>query len=48
MAKTAPFHSIKQPVRHNNTECTEGNNIERENWRAGTGGKPLCTHCQRL
>jgi hypothetical protein len=46
--KTSPFHSPKQPVHHNNTSCTEGNNIERENWRSGTGGKPLCKHCQIL
>jgi hypothetical protein len=48
MAKTAPFHSIKQSVHHNNTSCTEGNNIERENLRQGTGGKPLCKHCASL
>jgi hypothetical protein len=48
MAKVSPFHSIKQDVHHNNTSCTEGNNIERENLRQGTGGKPLCAHCQRL
>lgn len=48
MAKTSPFHSIKQPHHHNNTSCTEGNNIERENLRQGTGGKPLCSHCARL
>lgn len=46
--KTQPFHSVKQSVHHNNTRCTEGNNIERENLRSGTGGKPLCHHCQSL
>jgi hypothetical protein len=46
--KVAPFHSIKQHVHHNNNSCTEGNNIERENWRAGTGGKPLCERCATL
>jgi hypothetical protein len=25
-----------------------GNNIERENLRQGTGGKPLCKECARL
>ena len=44
-AKTSSWHSIKQSVRHNNTECTEGNNIETENRRNGTGGHPLCDHC---
>lgn len=50
MPRTSPFHSIKQyvNVHHNNTSCTEGNNIERENYRSGTGGKPLCQHCANL
>ncbi len=48
MAKVAPFHSIKQDVHHDNTACTEGNNIEKENRRSGTGGKPKCQHCQKL
>lgn len=48
MAKTSAWHSIKANVHHNNTKCTEGNNIERENRRSGTGGKPLCDHCKRL
>lgn len=48
MPRTSAWHSIKQTVHHNNTKCTEGNNIERENRREGTGGKPLCNHCARL
>ncbi len=48
MAKVAPFHSVKQPVHHDNNKCTEGNNIESENRRAGTGGKPKCSHCTKL
>jgi hypothetical protein len=48
MAKVPAFHSIKQNVHHNNSKCTEGNNIERENLRQGTGGKPLCKHCANL
>ncbi len=48
MAKRTPWHSVKQSVHHDNTACTEGNNIERENIRSGTGGKPKCAHCQRL
>lgn len=46
--KTSPFHSPKQSVHHNNTKCTEGNNIETGNKKSGTGGKPLCDHCKRL
>jgi transposase-like protein len=48
MAKVAAFHSVKQNVHHNNNSCTEGNNIEKENLRQGTGGKPLCSHCAKL
>lgn len=48
MAKTDPFHSVKQQVYHDNTKCTEGNNIEKENLKSGTGGKPKCQHCEKL
>ncbi len=46
--KKSPWHSIKQDVHHNNTECNTGNNIETENKREGTGGKPLCSECANL
>jgi hypothetical protein len=42
------WHSIKSGVHHNNTNCNTGNNIERENVRLGTGGKPLCHECAYL
>jgi hypothetical protein len=42
------WHSILRNVYHNNTSCTEGNNIERENWRSGTGNRPLCRECNGL
>lgn len=48
MPRTAPWNSIKQSVHHDNTSCNTGNNIERENLRAGTGGKPLCNECANL
>jgi hypothetical protein len=48
MPRTSPWHSIKQVVHHNNTACNTGNNIERENLRSGTGGKPLCKECSAL
>jgi hypothetical protein len=48
MAKKDPWYSIKQSVHHNNTNCNTGNNIEKENIRQGTGGKPLCSECSRL
>ena len=45
-----PFHSKLEgtEVYHNNNKCTEGNNIEKENWVAGTGGLRLCSHCKKL
>jgi hypothetical protein len=46
--KKSPWPSIKQQVHHNDTDCNTGNNIERENVRQGTGGKPLCAECARL
>lgn len=51
MAKVSPFHSKKpndRNVYHDNDKCTEGNNIEKENKVAGTGGRPQCDHCKRL
>lgn len=48
MGKKSPWHSIKQSVHHDNTNCNTGNNIERENLRQGTGGKPLCKECAGL
>lgn len=46
--KTNPWHSIKQQVHHDNTQCNTGNNIETEYRRDGTGGKPLCKECADL
>jgi hypothetical protein len=45
-----PIYSIEKgaEVYHNNSECTERNNIETRNVRAGTGNKRICEHCQRL
>jgi len=51
MPKVNAWHSVKKTDRrvyHNNTECTEGNNIEKENIRSGTDGRPICEHCDRL
>ena len=48
MPKKDPWHSVKQTVHHNNTNCNTGNNIERENLRSGTGGKPICQECAGL
>ena len=48
MPRVSPCHSVKEPVYHNNSKCTERNNIEPENRREGDGGKRLCDHCKRL
>jgi hypothetical protein len=48
MSTKSPWHSILSGVHHNNTNCNTGNNIEKENLRAGTGGKPLCQECADL
>ena len=50
MPKVAPFHSIRpgETVHHDNSACTEGNNIEKHYLRSGTGGRPLCKHCAKL
>lgn len=48
MPQKAPWHSIKSNVHHDNSNCNTGNNIERENLRSGTGGKPKCEECADL
>ena len=51
MPRNIPWHSIKpatKNVYHDNTACTEGNNIETYYLKAGTAGRPLCEHCARL
>jgi len=51
MPRVSPFHS-KLPGTtkyHNNSACTEGDNIESYNRVSGTGsGLTLCDHCARL
>lgn len=51
MSKVSPFHSIKpnaSNVHHDNNKCTEGNNIEKQNVKNGTAGRPLCDRCSQL
>ena len=51
MSQTSPWHSVKvgeRPVYHDNTACTEGNNIEPQYRRSGTAGRRKCEHCERL
>lgn len=46
--RKSPWHSTKSNVHHECTNCNTGNNIEKENLKPGTGGKPLCEECKRL
>ena len=48
--KTEPWHSSNVPdVYHDNTDCTEGNNIEREHRVAGKGeNRTRCDRCVEL
>ena len=50
MPTTKPWHSTKEgtEVYHNNTKCTEGNNIETYYRKDGTGNKRLCSRCAEL
>lgn len=50
MPKVSPFHSklAGTGVYHDNSKCTEGDNIEPRNRVSGTGGLPRCEHCARL
>lgn len=46
--KVAPFRAKNSAVYHDNSKCTEGNNIERGNRIAGTGGRRKCARCKHL
>ncbi|HYN52733.1 MAG TPA: hypothetical protein VES62_17560 [Thermoleophilaceae bacterium] len=51
MAQVSPWYSVKETddhFYHDNTDCTEGNNIEPENRREGTDGRPKCSWCVEL
>jgi len=44
------YHSTNtKDVYHNNSKCTEGNNIEKEYYKVGKGsGRRLCKSCKEL
>ncbi len=48
MPKVSPTNSSQEDVYHNNSLCTERNNIETRYLQQGTDGKRLCKHCERL
>jgi hypothetical protein len=49
--KAKPWHSKTlwhRAVYHDETRCTEGNNIEPHNRVPGTGGRPKCDRCREI
>lgn len=42
------YHSITKNVYHLFQNCTDGNEIEKENFRVGTGGKRFCSKCEEI
>lgn len=50
MAKVPAFHSklLGTTVYHDNSSCTEGDNIESYNRVLGTGNLAKCHHCKLL
>lgn len=51
MSKTTPWHSSRvgeDKVHHDETKCTEGNNIEERYRKSGTGGLPKCKRCKDI
>lgn len=42
------YSTLLRDVHHNNSLCTERNNIESRYLGHGTGSLPLCSHCARL
>ena len=48
MKAAQPWHSLKQNVHHDNTECQEGKSIAPTDLREGTGGRPACERCVQL
>jgi hypothetical protein len=51
MSNTNAWRSVKPydpHVYHDDTRCNTGNNIEKENRRPGTDGRPRCKECERF
>jgi hypothetical protein len=49
MSKTSPFYStLLRRVHHDETRCTEGNNIEPRYRASGTGGLQKCSRCREI
>jgi hypothetical protein len=54
MSKVSPFHSANpnlapdKKVYHDESLCTEGNNIESYYKKSGTDNRPKCKHCASI
>ena len=51
MAKVDAYYSIRErdpKVHHDNNKCTKGMSLESYIRSAGTDGRPLCEHCEKL
>jgi len=43
-----PYHSVDSDVYHIYSDCTVGNNIERDKKKSGTGNNRLCSVCKDI
>lgn len=52
MSKVSPFHStnpnLQLKVYHDESTCTEGNNIEARYKKSGTDNRPKCKRCKEI
>lgn len=52
MSKVAAFHStnpnLVTKVHHDESTCTEGNNIEKHYLKSGTDSRPKCKNCRDI
>lgn len=54
MSKVSPFHSSnpnlapEKKVFHDESTCTEGNNIEAHYKKSGTDSRPKCKRCREI
>ncbi len=46
--KCSPYHSVDSDVYHIYSDCSAGNNIERDKRKKGPGGKKLCSVCKAI
>lgn len=44
----SPYHSVDGDVYHIYSDCTKGNDIEKDKWRSGKDGLRLCQVCRDI